>query len=68
MDHHGLNDEEWRCLEHFTRDQHNDSGASLDVLAKLEQLGLLMRAWGPTYVVTARGEALLREGRPQARR
>ncbi|HWY24521.1 MAG TPA: hypothetical protein VNX47_06360 [Nevskia sp.] len=62
MDHHGLNDEEWRCLERFTRDQHNTE-ASLDVLAKLEQLGLLMRAWGPTYVVTARGEALLRESR-----
>ena len=61
-DHHGLNEEEWRCLECFARDQQN-TGASLDTLAKLEELGLLMRAWGPTYVVTAKGEALLRAGR-----
>ncbi|HZR35418.1 MAG TPA: hypothetical protein VFA75_08565 [Nevskia sp.] len=67
MDQHGLSDEEWLCLERYARDR-QDTGASLEVLARLEQLGLLMRGWGPTYVVTARGEALLREGRTQARR
>jgi len=67
MDRHGLNDEEWLCLEQYASDR-QDTAASLDVLAKLEQLGLLMRGWGPRYVVTARGEALLSEGRTQARR
>jgi hypothetical protein len=57
-----LNTEEWRCLERFARDQ-QDTGASLETLARLEELGLLMRGWGPSFVVTARGEALLREGR-----
>ena len=64
MDQHGLSDEEWGCLERYARDQ-QDTAASLDVLARLEQLGLLMRAWGPNYVVTTRGEALLRGGRVQ---
>lgn len=67
MDDYGLTEEEWRCLERFAQDR-QDTAASLDVLARLEQLGLLMRGWGPTYVVTARGEALLRENRPQTSR
>lgn len=61
-DEQGLSQEEWRCLERFARDR-QDTAASLETLAKLEQLGLLMRGWGPSFVVTAKGEALLREGR-----
>jgi hypothetical protein len=60
-DRHGLGAEEWRCLERYARDR-QDTAASLETLAKPEQLGLLMRRWGPSYVVTAKGEALLREG------
>lgn len=62
-DHHGLSDEEWRCLERYAEDERY-RGASEEVLARLEALGLLMRGWNHAYVVTARGEAFLR-GEPQ---
>jgi hypothetical protein len=58
-DHHGLSDEEWRCLEAYAQDR-QDVPASLEVLARLEQLGLLMRGWNHSHFVTARGEAFLR--------
>jgi hypothetical protein len=53
-----LNEWEWQLLAGYADDrQHQD--ADICSLAKLERLGLLMRGWNDTHVVTERGRAWL---------
>ncbi len=54
-----LNDQEFALLKDFAEDLQNvDADAA--ALAHLERLGLLMRGWAGTHVVTALGQRLLR--------
>lgn len=67
IDEPQLSLDEWNCL----RDA--EAGGCLqkpwprETLARLEGLGLLMRGWGNTYVLTAAGHAALEQGPPPLR-
>jgi hypothetical protein len=62
MNQRALNDEEHACLAAFARDE-QDVDAAEEVLARLEEMGLLMRGWGRTFVVTQLGFDLLGQRR-----
>lgn len=53
-----LTDEDRRWLAQYARDQ-QEPIAPTPTLARLERLGLLMRAWSNRYVVTAKGHEAL---------
>lgn len=50
--------EEWACLREAAHGRPLSQWPTA-ILARLEQLGLLMRGWGSAYVLTAAGEAAL---------
>ena len=62
MNSRALSDQEHECLAAFARDE-QDVDAADEVLAHLEEMGLLMRGWGRTFVVTQRGYNLLGQRR-----
>ncbi|HEY0917329.1 MAG TPA: hypothetical protein VGE22_20785 [Solimonas sp.] len=60
MDHPYLQLPEWQCLLRAARGA-SVSDAGLPVLARLQQLGLLIRAGSGRHLVTARGLQLLQQ-------
>ncbi len=60
MDEPSLTPDELVWLQTYARDQ-QDLVAPLEVLARLEKLGLIMRGWNQTYVLTAQARALLQQ-------
>jgi hypothetical protein len=58
MNDTGLGREDLRWLRHYAQDR-QDQQAPDEVLARLETLGLLMRGWSGSHIVTARGQQLL---------
>ncbi|PPE74916.1 hypothetical protein C3942_04360 [Solimonas fluminis] len=66
MDTQYLQLPEWHCLLRAARGA-SVSDAGLAVLARLERLGLLMRAGSGRHLVTSRGLQLLERSAPSAR-
>jgi hypothetical protein len=66
MDNPYLQPPEWHCLLRAARGA-SVSDAGLAVLARLQQLGLLMRAGAGRHLVTSRGLQLLEQSGATAR-
>ncbi len=60
MDTMQLTDDDWQWLHRYEHDDQAEP-ASLETLARLESMGLLMRSWGRRYVITDSGRKALRE-------
>lgn len=58
MEGSALTEWEWQLLDGYAHDRQHQE-ADVAALAKLERLGLLMRGWNDTHVVTGRGQAWL---------
>ncbi|HSW12544.1 MAG TPA: hypothetical protein VLI06_06860 [Solimonas sp.] len=58
MQQQDLSPAEWRCLQQCAQTG-RIAEPRLDTLARLERMNLLMRGWGRSFVVTARGQMLL---------